>query len=152
YNGYIELEEDFRACMYHNLRSLIDDSERLVMLLGHNVQFKTNTIKPDMIIFRDNYYLAAIELKIDGENSNDSRKSGLNDRKRIKSFKEHGIKRGYFIHIDKTDKNYTFKKQDWHNNYYHELFHIVHNQKTKHYHVSAGKRNYTDLHVETGLI
>ncbi len=148
YKGYIELEEDFRACMYHHLRQLVDDNERLIMLLSHNVQFKTDIIKPDMIIVRDNYYLAAIELKVDGENSKYSRKSGLDDRKRIKSFKEHGIKRGYFIHIDRTNKKYNFTKKDWHNNYYHELFHIVHNQKTKHYYVAADKRNYIDLYVD----
>jgi hypothetical protein len=132
-NKYIELEEDMRACMYYHLRPLIDKSDRLIMLLSHNVGFKQKTIKPDIIIFRDGFYLAAIEMKL---HLKDKQKA-IDDRDRLKGFKKH-IKRSYFLHIDnKLSFNFP-SKQDWHNNYYNQIKFDVKSKKTEHYHIKRG--------------
>ncbi len=118
----VEIEEDMRASFYHHLRTFIDKTKDLQILLSHNIQFEKKTIKPDVLIFRKNTYLIGIELKLDGISPYTLIK-GKSDINRIKSW-NNKISKGYFFHIDNTQKKYIYKKQDWMNNYYREVYYI----------------------------
>ena len=131
--NYIRLEEDMRACMYYHLRPLINKSDRISIFLSHNVGFEEKTIKPDIIIFKDDLEYVAIEMKLDLK----SKQKGKKDRDRLKGFKKH-IKRSYFLHIDKTLSFDFPTKQDWHDNYYNQLKFDTNSNKTQHYCMKRG--------------
>ena len=117
-NKMIELEEDFRACIYHHLRPFIDKHKELRILLSHNVKFKTEVIKPDIIIFRKNDYLVGIEIKL-----NPTLDGGKSDIKRLEDFSPY-LRRGYYIHITKNMQPIRKTRSMWKDNYYRELCYI----------------------------
>lgn len=141
----IELEEDCRACFYHHIRPFIDRHKELEILLSHRVQFVENKIiRPDVFIFRKNEYLFAIEIKCDTPQSGYDINRAKKDKNRLKDFSK-TIRRGCFIHFDQMRYNYNYNKQDWHNNYYIELYHIHDVNETYCYEVKKSEKKHNNI-------
>ena len=137
----IEIEEDFRACLYYHLRPFIEEHQDLKMLLSHNLFFRNDTKKPDIVIFREDAwgekeYLIAIELKntnrINGQWKDYSFDDGKKDRVKLSRWSKR-IPRAFFIHIDKSDKDYSYRNLVWKGYYYRELCHLLDENKTYYY-------------------
>lgn len=140
-NGKIGLEEDFRASFYHHLRPHIDQDISLLALLSHNLSFISETVKPDISIFRKNDYLVAVEMKFISFN----KEEGNRDVMRLKRFKDY-FSKGYFIHIDKSDKRYGRRNSPWHNNFYRELYYVIDQEMIYFYDMSRGGSLVTEYY------
>ena len=156
--GRIELEEDFRASLYHYLRPFVDTNKDLLMLLNHNVNFKRKTVRPDISIFRKNVYLVAIEMKnvniIEGNYVNYNFSEGKKDIKKLQGYRigyerEYliGYQRGYFIHIDRYDGQYKgyHRFAGWKDNYFVELWYAIDTDTTHKFEVKRGSAKEVEL-------
>lgn len=122
--GRIRIEEDFRACLYHHMRRFCD-SKGLLMRLSHDVGVKSETVRPDISIFRDGRKIVMIEMK----NENSSLVGGNADIKRLQGYRK-DYRRGYFIHIDQKDNRYEKHHRHgytpkWKNNYFVDLWYVL---------------------------
>lgn len=117
----VDIEEDFRACLYHHMRRFCD-SKSLLMMLSHDVGFRNETVRPDISIVRDDTYFVAIEMK----NKNSSLVGGNSDIKKLRKY-QNGYLRGYFVHIDQKDNRYEkhHRFAEWKNNYFVDLWYVI---------------------------
>lgn len=126
YEDRIEIEEDFRACFYFHLRTIIGDKEDLQILMSHNVHSIQETVKPDIAIRRKGKYLAVIEMKnmnkVKGKYQNFSSESAMRDIERMKNYVNH-FERGYFIYFTKNSRNFALKNVSWKKGFYREFWH-----------------------------
>jgi hypothetical protein len=124
YSNRIEIEEDFRACFYFHLRNIIGHNTDIKILLSHRIKTK----KPDIVIRRNDDYIAAIELKntnkINGEHKDFSTKSGQEDVDKMKLLSVF-FQRGYFIYFTKKEHNFGLRKAEWKKGYYREMWHEI---------------------------
>lgn len=125
--GEIVIEEDFRACLCHHMWQFCG-SNGLSMRLSTEVKFKNETLKPDIVIYRDRRDFVVIEMK----HENNTIAGGNADIGKLKRYQQKHQKkclRGYFIHIDKKANRY--KKHHrckspaaWKNNYFVDLWYV----------------------------
>lgn len=135
HKGFIEIEEDFRACMYFHLRSLLSKYPEVRILLSHNIETVEKIIKPDITLIQNDFYRIVIELK----NMNRTKrglidfsiKSAAKDIKKLESYRD-SFERGFFIYFAKNRNKVSPRVANWKVGYYRELYHSV-EKKAVHY-------------------
>lgn len=139
----IGIEEDFRACLYHHMRRFCD-SKGLLMRLSHDVGVKSETVRPDISIFRDGRHFVVIEMK----NERSYTVAEDLDIKRLQRYQnQNGCQRGYFIHIAQKDNRYKKRHRwaEWKNNYFVDLWYVIDTDTSHKFEVKRGITKETEL-------
>ena len=95
---------------------------------------KHGVAKPDIVIFRKSEPLVVMEFKI----APYTKSSGEKDIERLKYWAS-DFSKGYFVHIDKSERKYSQRITNWKNHYYKELAYYTHNEKGCLFEVKHGK-------------
>jgi len=130
-NGIIELEEDCRASIYHQLRkTVIDKIESLQIFLSHNLNFIKGTKKPDISIVRTGKYFLCAEIKISKNHGGEIDELNFNGAKediiRLKEFGK-GFVCGYAVRIQNNANlviDYA-NTEEWMHGYLRELYYNI---------------------------
>lgn len=143
HNEFIEIEEDFRACMYFHLRTLLQKYEGISILLSHNLETTNKVIRPDISIIENDTYRVVIELKNINKTINGyadfSLKKAKDDIKKLESYSD-SYERGFFIYFTKRRSKISPRIARWKIGYYRELYHSV--EKAGVHYLEFGKDGY----------
>jgi hypothetical protein len=125
-------EQDFRNAFYHHLRSIFTKKQitDVDILSDHVLKMNATTIfKPDICLIRNDKPTVVIELKnvniVNGKLVDYNAKDGLKDIEKMKMYCEYGFQKGYFIHLDKSKKEYSNRKAAWKDNFLRDFCFIL---------------------------
>jgi hypothetical protein len=125
-------EQDFRNSFYHHLISIVkkEKMSNVEILSDHIVKINSKiSFKPDVTIYRDDKPTVVIELKnvnvINGKIVDYSTTDGIKDIEKMKLYAEYGFQKGYFIHLDKSDKEYSHRLAEWKDNFLRDFCFIL---------------------------
>lgn len=125
-------EQDFRNAFYHHLRNSFK-KEGIIdveILSDHVLKMDAKTLyKPDICLLRDSKPLVVIELKnvniVKGKLVDYNANDGFKDIDKMKMYAEFGFQKGYFIHLDKSKKEYSNRRAEWKDNFLRDFCFIL---------------------------
>jgi hypothetical protein len=128
HKGSIEIEEDFRACMYFYLLNLLSKYPNVRILLSHNIETVMKIIKPDITIIQNDSYRIVIELK----NMNRAKRGSIDfstenaakDVKKLEFYRDF-FGRGFCIYFTKNRNKVSLRIAKWKVGYNRELYHSI---------------------------
>jgi hypothetical protein len=145
-------EQDFRTSFCHHLRTIfksekINDTEILTDDVI-KVDSKT-TFKPDIYLRRVGKPTVVIELKnvniINGKLIDYNANDGLKDIEKMKKYADYGFQKGYFIHLNKKNKEYSNRSAAWKDNFFNDFCFIVDDEILTITTYKAGKRETEEM-------